>query len=125
VIAIFTEKMLNNERPIIYGDGSQTRDYTFVGDIVNANVIATKGNHNGIYNIGTGIETSVQQIFDALKNAIGCDLEPIYAKERLGEIQRICLAADKAREELGWKPEDDIKSGFAKTVEFYRQQFNQ
>jgi len=121
VIAIFTQKMLNNQRPTIFGDGSQTRDYTFVSDIVEANILALTKGDNVIYNIGTGIEISVQQIFDSLKNCIGASsLEPIYGDERVGEIQRICLDATKAKRELGWIPKTDFQWGLEQTIESYQ-----
>ncbi len=121
VVAIFTEKLLRNERPTIFGKGNQTRDYVFVGDVVEANLLALRGNHTGIFNLGTGVETSVQQIFDGLKAAVGANVEPIYAEERLGEIQRICLKADKAAEILGWRPTHTLAEGLEKTIAYYRQ----
>jgi UDP-glucose 4-epimerase len=128
VIAIFTQKMLNNQRPTIFGDGSQTRDYTFVSDIVEANIFALTKGDNAIYNIGTGIEISVQQIFDSLKAILAKDalnhglssLEPIYGEERVGEIQHICLDATKAKCELGWIPKTDFHHGLEQTVEYYQ-----
>jgi UDP-glucose 4-epimerase len=131
VIAIFTQKMLNNQRPTIFGDGSQTRDYTFVSDIVEANIFALTKGDNAIYNIGTGIEISVQQIFDSLKVILAKDakyhglssLEPIYGEERVGEIQHICLDATKAKRELGWIPKTDVYHGLEQTVEYYQPNF--
>jgi UDP-glucose 4-epimerase len=130
VIAIFTQKMLNNQQPTIFGDGSQTRDYTFVSDIVEANILALTKGDDTIYNLGTGIEISVQQIFDSLKSILTknvkyrnlSSLEPIYGEERLGEIQHICLDAKKANQELEWSPKIDFHSGLEQTIEYY--QFN-
>ena len=120
VIAIFTQNMLANQKPTIFGDGSQTRDYTFVEDIVDANILALTKGDNGIYNIGTGIETSVQDIFDTLESILNTGLKPILGDERVGEIQRICLDATKANQELGWHPKTDFKSGLRKTVAYYQ-----
>jgi len=128
VIAIFTQKMLNNQRPTIFGDGSQTRDYTFVSDIASANIFALTKGDNTVYNIGTGIEISVQQIFDSLKAILTknpkhrdlTSLEPIYGEERIGEIQRISLDATKAKCELGWIPKTDFYHGLEQTVEYYQ-----
>lgn len=128
VIAIFTQKMLNNQQPTIFGDGSQTRDYTFVSDIVEANIFTLTKGDNAIYNIGTGIEISVQQIFDSLKATLAKDakrhglssLEPVYGEERVGEIQHIYLDATKAKRELGWIPKTDFHYGLEQTVEYYQ-----
>ncbi|MBC8232616.1 NAD-dependent epimerase/dehydratase family protein [bacterium] len=122
VIAIFTQKMLNNQRPTIFGDGNQTRDYTFVSDIVEANIFALTKGDNTIYNIGTGIEISVQQIFDSLKAILneGAKEQPIYGDERIGEIQRICLDATKAKRELEWIPKTRFHHGLKRTVEYYQ-----
>ena len=122
VIAIFTQKMLNNQRPTIFGDGNQTRDYTFVSDIVEANIFALTKGDNTIYNIGAGIEISVQQIFDSLKAILneGAKEQPIYGDERIGEIQRICLDATKAKRELEWIPKTRFHHGLKRTVEYYQ-----
>ena len=122
VIAIFTQKMLNNQRPTIFGDGNQTRDYTFVSDIVEANIFALTKGDNTIYNIGTGIEISVQQIFDSLKAILNeyAKEQPIYGDERIGEIQRICIDATKAKRELEWIPKTRFYHGLKRTVEYYQ-----
>ena len=122
VIAIFTQKMLSNQQPTIFGDGSQTRDYTFVSDIVEANILGLEKGDNAIYNIGTGIQISVQQIFDVLKTILNQEAreKPIYGDERIGEIQHICLDATKAEKELGWIPKIDFHQGLEQTVEYYR-----
>jgi len=120
VVAIFTQKMLAGTSPAIFGDGSQTRDYTFVGDIVEANVLSLTRGDGGIYNVGTGVETSVQQIFDTLKEILQVDLEPVYAPPRLGEIRRICLNSNRAAKELGWRPSHTFLEGLRRTVEYYQ-----
>ncbi|MFQ6042393.1 MAG: GDP-mannose 4,6-dehydratase, partial [Candidatus Poribacteria bacterium] len=85
------------------------------------NILALTKGDNAIYNIGTGIEISVQQIFDSLKNCLGASsLEPIYGEERVGEIQRICLDATKAKRELGWIPKTDFQRGLEQTIESYQ-----
>jgi len=119
---------LNNLRPTIFGDGSQTRDYTFVSNIAEANIFALTKGDNTVYNIRTGIEISVQQIFDSLKVILTnnpkhrdlTSLEPIYGAERIGEIQRISLDATKAKRELGWIPKTDFYHGLEQTVEYYQ-----
>lgn len=120
VIAIFTAKMLKGERPTIFGDGSQTRDYTFVQDIVSANVLALTKGDNQPFNIGTNAEISVQQIFDTLKEILDFKGEPIYSEPRLGEIQRFSIDAEKATKILGWEAKYGFEEGIRKTVAYYR-----
>jgi UDP-glucose 4-epimerase len=121
VVAIFTEALMHGRRPTIYGDGTHTRDYVFVGDIVAANVLALERGGGMILNLGWGREVSVNDIFGVLKEVLSSDLEPIHADERLGEIHRICLDSGRAREELGWKPEVSLNEGIGRTVHYYRE----
>ena len=121
VVAIFTEKMLRNERPTIFGDGTQTRDYVYVGDVVTANLLAIDKGDGEIYNVGTGVETSVNELFELLKEAVGVDLEPIYGERRLGEVYRIAITNDKIYRDFGWKPQTPLKEGLFKTIEYYRR----
>ena len=121
VIAIFIGKMLANQRPIIFGDGTQTRDYVYVKDVVNANIAAQESSKNGCYNIGTGKETSILEIFDMLKKELNFKQDPIYSKKRIGEIQRICLDASKIKKELGWRPKYSLKEGIKRTSDYYRE----
>ena len=120
VIAIFARQMLRRERPTIFGQGDKTRDYTHVSDVVAANILAMERGHNTIYNIGTGIETSVEQIFDVLAQALGYEGSPIYAPAREGEVNRMCLDWSKAQRELGWRPKLSLKEGILKTLEYYK-----
>jgi len=83
VVAIFTEKVLSNINPIIYGNGLQTRDFIYVKDVVNSNILAMKKGNNDHYNVGTGKETSIIEILDAIKDELNSDLKPVYSKERL------------------------------------------
>jgi len=96
VVAIFALQLLKGERPVIFGDGSKTRDYCYVGDIVNANVIALNSAHSDVYNLGRGIEVSDLEIFEAVRNAVGSVIEPTYAPVRPGEVEHIALDASKA-----------------------------
>ena len=89
VIAIFTETMLKGNRPTIFGDGSSTRDYVFVEDVVQANLLALEAGDGQIYNIGTGHQTNLNELFSELKTAIGVEMDPIYAPSRPGEIDKI------------------------------------
>ncbi|MEN3046231.1 MAG: NAD-dependent epimerase/dehydratase family protein [Candidatus Hydrothermales bacterium] len=124
VVAIFCEKMLNNEEVHIYGDGNQTRDFIFINDVVKANLLATeyilKGK-TGIFNIGTGKETSINQIFEKLKKLTGYKKRPIYLAKREAEITRIALDIKKAQKELNFKPEWDIEEALKETVKFFNE----
>lgn len=120
VVAIFTEALLREQQPTIFGDGSHTRDYVFVSDIVAANLLAMESGDGQIMNLGWGREISVNQIFAALKKHIAPHIDPLYASERLGEIHSISLDSTKAQRELGWLPRVDLAEGIARTVEYYR-----
>ncbi len=120
VVAIFALKMLTGGQPIIFGDGSKTRDYCYVGDIVEANVLALNSDACGIYNLGRGIQVSDLQIFEAVRDAVGSTTEPEYAEVRPGEVEHIALDASKAERELGWKWKTDLADGVATAVEYYR-----
>ncbi|MEN3043929.1 MAG: NAD-dependent epimerase/dehydratase family protein [Candidatus Hydrothermales bacterium] len=122
VISIFCERMLKNEEVYIYGDGKQTRDFIYIEDIAKANILATeyilKGK-SGIFNIGTGKETSINEIFEKLKKITGYKKRPIYLSKREGEITRIALDIKKAQRELNFKPEWDLEEGLKETVKFF------
>ena len=120
VVAIFATQMLTGKQPTIFGPGDKTRDYVHVSDVIDANILALDRGKNSILNIGTGIETSDQEIFDTLADVLGYKGPPIYAPVRKGEVYRICLECSKAREELGWSPRLSFKEGIAKTAEYYR-----
>jgi len=121
VVAIFTEQMLEGITPKIFGDGKKTRDYVFVEDIVRANMIAVDKGDGEIVNLGWGKEVTDFEIFDSVRKALRVEVEPIYAEKRLGEIDRICLDATKAKKVLGWKPTVTLKDGIAKAVEYYKK----
>jgi UDP-glucose 4-epimerase len=119
VIAIFCGKALSGGRPVIFGDGRQTRDYVFVGDIARANLLAADDREaSGEYNIGTQIEVSVLDVVEALRQAAGLspeEFEPIFEPARLGELQRSALDASRAHAELGFEAQTDLREGIAKT----------
>ena len=119
VVAIFSQRLLRNEECKIFGDGTATRDYVYVDDVVDAFVrAATKG--SGIYNIGTGTETSTTDLYNALASAAGVTLPPNYQPSRPGELQRSVLNNAKAKAELGWTPEVDVEQGAKNVLEFFR-----
>jgi UDP-glucose 4-epimerase len=118
VVAIFTGKMLKGEQCVINGDGENTRDYVYVGDCTQGNLLALTVEHkSGIYNLGSGIPTSVNQIFQTLKKITGYPLPEMHGPAKLGETRYIYLKADKAQRELGWQPTWDLEKGLKHTVE--------
>jgi UDP-glucose 4-epimerase len=123
VVAIFTRQILQGERPTIFGKGDKTRDYVYVADVVTANLLAMEKGISGVYNIGTGVETSDQEMFDLLAGLTGYKGNPHYAPVRKGEIHRICLDSGKAQKEIGWQPHFLLREGLTETVNYYRSVF--
>jgi UDP-glucose 4-epimerase len=121
VIAIFCGKLLEGERPTVYGDGTQTRDYDFVGDVVAGNLAAASSEGAGPYNIGTGVETSVLDLVEVLRELGGsAEFEPQFEPERPGEVQRIAIDPSRARDELGWEPRVQLREGLEITLDSLR-----
>ena len=121
VVAIFTGLMLADKQTNINGDGAQERDFVYVGDCARANLLAvTNTNGSGIYNLGTGQGTTVNEIFDSLKSITGYSLSAIHQPPKLGETRRIFLDASKAFRELGWAPTVKIEDGLRSTVEYFK-----
>jgi UDP-glucose 4-epimerase len=117
VIAIFCGKLRDGGRPTIFGDGTQTRDYDYVGDVVAANLAAAGADGPGPYNVGTGVETSVLELVDALRElGGGTEFEPIFEPARPGEVQRIAIDPSRARAELGWEPRVALREGLERTL---------
>lgn len=122
VVAIFIQKMSIGEAPTIYGDGEQMRDYVYVGDVVEANILALKSKKNGYYNIGTGIGTSVNKLFTVLSKVLQFNKKAVYGPGRKGELYRNYLDPSKAKKDLGWSAKTPIDIGLAKTVEWFERQ---
>jgi UDP-glucose 4-epimerase len=120
VVAIFGGAMLEGETPRINGDGRQTRDYVFVHDVVRANMAASERDLEGIYNVGTGVETSVNALFDELRRAIGFDRDAEHGPAKAGEQMRSVLDATKIRTEGGLPPFVTLRDGIAETVAWLR-----
>lgn len=121
VVAIFTEKLLSGKEAIINGDGKQTRDFVYVEDVVESNLLALNYPKSDIFNIGTDIETNINCIFKILKDKAGSKQKELHAPAKLGEQQRSVLECSKAKKLLGWKPKYSLEEGIAKTVEFYQK----
>jgi UDP-glucose 4-epimerase len=121
VVAIFTEKFLAGEQPVINGDGLQTRDFTFVGDIAAANLRALTHSQAGTFNIGTGRETDILTIYQLLQGIAGSSMGPRHGPAKPGEQRRSALNWELAREVLGWQPGVSLEEGLARTVEAFRE----
>jgi UDP-glucose 4-epimerase len=117
VIAIFCGKLIAGEKPTVFGDGLQTRDYVYVGDVVSANLAAAGSDGSGAFNVGTARETSVLDIVEALGKIAGRDFEADLAPERPGEVRHIAIDYGRAREELGWEPKVDLETGLKQTLD--------
>jgi UDP-glucose 4-epimerase len=114
VVAIFMGLLQEGGTPKIYGDGRQTRDYVFVGDVVDA-VLRAAGHDGGVFNVGTGVETSVLELYAAIAAATGIEREPQHVEGRLGELQRSVLDPSAAERELGWRPRTALEDGLRAT----------
>jgi UDP-glucose 4-epimerase len=114
VVAIFMNALRDGTTPRIYGDGSQTRDYVYVGDVVAA-TLAAVDHDGGVFNVGTGAETSVVDLYERIQRVSGIDREPEHADARAGELQRSVLDPSLAARELGWKPERSLDEGLTAT----------
>jgi len=121
VVGIFSQKMLNGDQPVINGNGRQTRDFIYVDDIVEANVAALTKTAHGIYNVGTGQETTINELFGILAKLINPAVREVHGPAKKGEQQRIALDADRLHRELEWEPKVPLQDGLAKTVAYYRQ----
>jgi len=118
VIAIFCGKLRSGERPLIYGDGTQTRDYIYVGDVVAAALAGAESKLTGPVNIGTGQEASVLELAEALGRLSGTEsFEPEFAPPRAGEVQRISIDASRAERELNWRPTTSLEDGLRLTLD--------
>ncbi len=120
VVAIFSRSLLAGQGARIFGDGLQTRDYVFVGDVVRANLAALETSWCGAVNIGTGVETNVVDLHARLRRLAGCDVLPEHAPAKDGEVRRSVLSCERARQVLGWAPSISLDDGLAATVDFFR-----
>jgi UDP-glucose 4-epimerase len=114
VVSIFMGLLREGGTPRIYGDGRQTRDYVFVGDVVGA-MLAAADRDGGVFNVGTGVETSVLELYEAIQRVSRIERDPEFAEVRLGELQRSVLDISFAERELGWRPEHSLEDGLAET----------
>ncbi|MEB3034721.1 GDP-mannose 4,6-dehydratase [[Mycobacterium] nativiensis] len=122
VVAIFAQALLKGSPTKVFGDGSNTRDYVFVDDVVDAFVRASGPDGDGQrFNIGTGVETSDRQLHSAVAGAVGAPDDPEFHPARLGDLRRSCLDIERARQVLGWSPQVGLTDGVTRTVAYFRQ----
>ena len=119
VMSIFTGKLMNNETPTIYGDGKQTRDYVYVLDVVDALIKSAETDDNLFLNIGTGVETSVNELVSILSQKISWDGEPEYAPKREGELLRSVLNNERAKSQIGWEPKYTLDTGLDELISWF------
>ncbi len=124
VVAIFADKVLKGVSPTVYGDGKQTRDYVHVVDLVRANLACLEVGDNTCYNIGTGIETTVNELFALLCELLGVVLRAEYAAERRGEMRRLSLASARAAADLGWQPTIGLRAGIQSVLDHFKENRN-
>jgi UDP-glucose 4-epimerase len=124
VVAIFAKAMLAGKPVTIFGDGNDERDYVFVADVVDAIARAANGKFQGPFNVGTGIGTSTNRIFELVAKYCGHTAPAVYGPARPGDINRISLDSSKAEREMNWSAQVDIEDGFKTTVEWFKQQAN-
>jgi UDP-glucose 4-epimerase len=117
VVSIFLDRLARGDEAVIFGDGLQTRDFVYVGDVVSA-CLAARGRNGGVFNIGTGRETSVLDLYRACAQVAGRRSEPSFAEPRLGDVRRSVLDVSSARRELGWRAETSLDEGLRRTWEW-------
>ena len=122
VVAIFCQKLVKNEIPIICGDGEQTRDFISVGDVVQANLVALDPACTGTFNVGTGKETSVNSLTGCLLGISGKNISASYDSPRNGEQRRSVIDSKKFHESFGWEPKITLEQGLVETYDYFKKQ---
>jgi UDP-glucose 4-epimerase len=120
VVAIFTQRMLEGRQPVINGSGEQTRDFVYVGDVVAANLAALAYEGSGVFNIGTGLETSINELFRMIRDLINPSVPEVHGEAKPGEQQRSVLGYARAQAILGWQPQVSLQEGLRRTVAWFQ-----
>ncbi len=120
VVAIFCGRLLKGEPCTIYGDGRQTRDYVYVGDVAAANVAALEAEESGAFNVGTGVETDVNQLYAELARLAGAGRNAVYGAARPGEQRRSVISPQRAQRRLRWRPKMSLREGLKATFDYFR-----
>lgn len=121
VVAIFIQKLLNNEQAVINGNGRQTRDFVFVDDVVEANLAMMGQESSGAYNVGTGVETSINDLFRILAQHTGSTCKEVHGPAKKGEQARSVIDSGKLRHEMSWEPKTGLSEGLKRTVEYFKE----
>lgn len=121
VVAIFSTKLLKGEQPVINGSGEQTRDYVFVDDVVKANLLLLNDKDSDIFNVGTTIETNVNQLFNLLNKITGANKDEVHGPAAAGEQMRSVITSEKLFKKFGWKPSTKIEEGLQTTVDYFKK----
>ena len=120
VVAIFIQKMLRGEQAVVNGNGRQTRDFVFVEDVVESNLMAMGPEVECVYNVGTGIETSVNDLFKIVVDLTKVEFKEVHGPAKRGEQARSVIDSTKLHRDLGWEPKVDLREGLRRTVEYFR-----
>ena len=121
VVAIFCERLLSNTKAVIFGDGGQTRDFTYVGDVVKANMLAIDYGKCGFFNVGTGIETDINTLFESIKKAAGSKQQRIHEPALPGEQRRSVIDNTAIKKAMGWEPKINLETGLKHTVDYFKK----
>ena len=120
VVSIFIKKMLNNESPVIFGNGEQTRDFIYVEDVAAANIAALEKDCRGVFNISSNHELTINSLVEEINRLLNTKLAPIHKKFRTGDILHSCLNNQLAQKKLGWEPKFSLKEGLKKTIDSWQ-----
>jgi len=124
VVAIFMEKLLDNKRCVFYGDGRQTRDFVYVGDVAEANLLAVESQYRGVLNIGTGVATTIVNLYNKISSLVGLLSLPEILDAKPGEQRQSVLACNAAETTIGWKAKTPLSKGLYDSVLWYKQMRN-
>lgn len=124
VVAIFFSRLLKDEKTVIFGDGKQSRDFVFVGDVVQANLLAMYHDKCGAFNVGTGVETDINELFDTIKETVGSTQEQIHEPALPGEQRRSVIDNSLIKSTLDWKQTHSLREGLKKTAGYFREKVN-
>jgi len=120
VVCIFLDKILANEQPIINGSGEQTRDYVYVKDVVKANLLTLDEEESEIYNVGTGIETSVNELFKLINQNFDNSIKEVHGPAKPGEQMRSVITSEKLFKKFGWQPSTNLEDGLKETIDYFK-----
>ena len=123
VIPKFITRVMRKQPPIIYGDGNQTRDFTFVKDVVRANILAMERDAKGIFNVAYGKRTSINELASKIMGAISLEMEPVHDKPRPGDIRHSLADISLAKDKLGYKPKYSLEEGLEETIKWFQKNF--